>query len=81
LNGVNTTSATCAVTSASAPFGKLLLLICKADASGTVTYTFSTGFKSTGTAAPTSSKTLVVAFVGDGSNFVEFSRTVSAITY
>jgi hypothetical protein len=78
LNGVNTTSATCTVTAGIA-YG-LLVVICKADASGTVTYTFGTGFKSTGTAAPTAGKTIVVAFIGDGTNYFEFARSASAIT-
>lgn len=81
INGVNGTSATCAVTvgvPTSDP--QLLIVICKA-AGGTVTYTFGSGFKPTGTAAPTVGTTLVVAFISDGTNFVEFARSASAITY
>lgn len=81
LNGVNATSATCTVTAAM-PEAKprLLVVICKA-AGGTVTYTFGTGFKATGDAAPTVGTTIAVAFIGDGTNFVEFARSASAITY
>ena len=80
LDGVNSTSATCAVTSSGGTYGQLLIVPCKADASGTVTYTFGSGFKSTGTAAPTAGKTIVVAFISDGTNFFEFARSASAIT-
>lgn len=80
LNGVSTTSATSTLTSGAAPFGKTLVVVCKADSSGTVTYTFGTGFKSTGTAAPTAGTTIVVLFVGDGTNFFEVARSSSAIT-
>lgn len=80
IDGVNGTSATCAVTTVVNPgVNKILILICKA-AGGTVTYTFGTGFKPTGTAAPTTGTTIVVAFISDGSNFFEFARSASAIT-
>lgn len=77
INGVNGTSATCAVTAGNA-YG-ILIVVCKASG-GTVTYTFGTGFKSTGTAAPTVGTTIVVAFIGDGTNYFEFARSASAIT-
>lgn len=80
INGVSTTSATSTLTAGVAPFGKILVVFCKADSSGTVTYTFGTGFKPTGTAAPTAGTTIVVLFVSDGTNFFEMGRSSSAIT-
>lgn len=80
LLGVNTTSATCTVNTGTGSFGQLMIVHCAADASGTVTYTFGTNFKSTGTAAPTAGKSIIVAFVSDGANFFEFARSAAAIT-
>lgn len=78
INGVNATSATCAVTGGLARVG-LLVVICKA-AGGTVTYTFGSGFKVTGTVAPTVGTTIALLFIGDGTNFFEVARSASAIT-
>ena len=82
LNGVSTTSATCAVTVGGAGnFGQLLIVICSADSSGTVTYTFSNAagkFLPTATAAPTAGTSITVAFVSDGTVWHEFARSASA---
>ncbi len=77
VDGVAATSATCTLTAGSRV--GLLILILK-DTGG-VTYTLGTGFKSTGTVNPSTGKTIVVAFIGDGTNFIEFARSASAITY
>ena len=80
INGVNTTSATCTVTTGTiALAGSLLVIDTSADASGTVTLTFGTGFKSVGTVAATSSTNFPVLFVSNGTAWVEVGRPTAAI--
>lgn len=59
--------------------GQNLQVICTADAGGTRTFTFANNFRSTGTAAPTASKSIVVEFVCDGVQFIEQGRTSAAV--
>jgi len=81
IAGVNTTSATCTVTTAFvATPGARLIINTKADSSGTVTTTFGTGFKSTGTCAATSSTNFPVEFVSNGTAWVEVCRPTAAIS-
>lgn len=49
-------------------------------ANGTVTATFSTGFRVTGTAAPTVGTSLLVDFVSDGTTWNEISRSAAVLT-
>lgn len=80
INGVNTTSATTTVsTTFVALKGARLIVNVKADASGTVTATFGTGFKSTGTVAATLSTNFPVSFVSNGTAWVETGRPTAAI--
>lgn len=80
INGVNSTSATCTVTTTMVALaGAHLIVNVKADATGTVTATFSTGFKSTGTVAATASTNFPVLFVSNGTNWVEVARPTAAI--
>ena len=78
--GSNTTSATTTITTkfVSTPGGRLIVIV-KADASGTVTATLSTGFKVTGTVAATSSTNFPVEFVSNGTAWVELCRPTAAI--
>ena len=79
--GVSSVSATSTLTTAFvANPGAHLTVQCNASSSGTVTYTFSTGFKSTGTAAPTASTRLLVLFVSDGTTWNEVARTSAALS-
>ena len=80
INGVNTTSATTTVTTTMIALkGAHLIVNVLADATGTVTATFSTGFKSTGTVAATASTNFPVLFVSNGTNWVEVARPTAAI--
>lgn len=79
--GSNTTSSTVSLTTAFvANPGALLVVQVNADASGTVTATFSTGFKATGTLAPTSSTRMLILFASDGTTWNEVARTGSALS-
>lgn len=72
-----TVSATCTVTTTSIGLkGALLAVSCEA-VGGTNTYTFSTGFKVSGTAAPTDGTALTVNFRSNGTNWVEVSRSLA----
>lgn len=76
--GVSTVSSTCTLTTTNAaPIGARLAVSCEASASGTVTYTFSTGFKVSATAAATLSTAMTVSFVGNGTNWVESGRSLA----
>lgn len=81
INGVSTVSATCTITSAFvANPGSFLVVNVKASASGTVTATFSTGFKVVGTVAATASTNFPVLFIASSSgNWVEVARPTAAI--
>lgn len=75
--GVNATSPTATLNAASGgQFGQLLITII--SDTGGITLTYGTNFKSTGTVNPTNGKSIVVAFVSDGTFFREFSRSASA---
>lgn len=77
LLGVNATSSTATVTTTNvANAGALLTVSCEAS-DGTVTYTFSTGFKVSATAAPTIGTALSVTFRSNGTNWVEISRSLA----
>src|SRR5271154_386343 len=79
--GVNATSATCSITTSNIPLaGALLSVSCETSATGTVTYTFSTGFKVSATAAATTLTAMTVNFRSNGTNWVEEGRSL-AITY
>ncbi len=80
INGSNTTSATTTITTLTVALaGAFLIVNVKADATGTVTATFSTGFKSTGTVAATASTNFPVLFVSNGTAWVEVARPTAAI--
>lgn len=80
INGVSTVSSTCTVTTAFvATPGALLIVNVLASASGTVTATFSTGFKVTGTVAATASTNFPVEFVSNGVAWIETGRPTAAI--
>lgn len=80
INGVSTVSATTTVsTTFVASPGSILIVNTKASASGTVTTTFGTGFKSTGTCAATASTNFPVHFVSNGTAWVEVARPTAAI--
>ena len=80
IAGSNTTSATCTITTAFvATPGAHLIVNVKADGTGTVTATFSTGFKATGTVAATTSTNFPVLFVSNGTAWVEVARPTAAV--
>jgi len=80
INGSNTTSATTTVTTTFVPpKGARLIVNVLADSTGTVTATFSTGFKVTGTVAATSSTNFPIDFVSNGTVWVETGRPTAAI--
>ena len=62
-----------------APRGLLIVEITN-DAVQAETVTFGAGFRPTATVVGTNSKTISVAFFGNGTKFVEFARSASAIT-
>jgi hypothetical protein len=79
--GVNATSATCSISTTNiALAGALLSVSCESSATGTCTYTFGAGFKSSGTAAATTLTAMTVNFRSNGTNYIEVSRSL-AITY
>lgn len=78
--GVSTVSATVDLTTTFvAPAGARLTVQVDNSASGTVTATFGTGFRSTGTVAPTASKSILVDFSSDGITWNEVGRSASAL--
>ena len=50
------------------------------DSGGARTITFGTSFRSTGTVVGTASKSILVLFESDGTNFLEIARTSAALT-
>lgn len=76
IAGLNSTSATCTLNAASAGQAQQLLIFLLQDTGG-VTYTFGTNFKSTGTANPTTTKTIQIMFVSDGTNWREICRSTA----
>lgn len=77
--GKNSVSATSTVNAGgTGTFGQMLEVICTADASGTVTYTFGTSFLPTATVAATASKSITVIWTSDGTNWHEVCRSASA---
>lgn len=75
--GVNATSATCTITTASIGLvGSLLAVSCEATG-GTCTYTFSTGFKVSATAAATTGTAMTVMFRSNGTNWIEVGRSLA----
>ncbi len=75
--GVNATSSTCSITTVNVPAaGALLAVSCEATG-GTVTYTFSTGFKVSATAAATTGTAMTVNFRSNGANWIEVSRSLA----
>lgn len=79
INGVNGTAAAATINAANAgTAGQFLLIETNADASGTVTVTFGTRFRSSGTQATTASHTSTILFISDGSgNWIEVTRTTA----
>lgn len=60
--------------------GQNMTVVCAADAGGTRTFTFGNNFRSTGTAAPTASKDIVVEFVADiNGAWIEMGRSSAAV--
>ncbi len=77
INGVNATSATTTITTTFvAPEGALLQVAVRATG-GTVTATFSTGFKVSATAAATIGTQMTVDFTSDGTNWIETGRSLA----
>src|SRR6185369_2124840 len=73
-----TTSATSTWTpSAAGTAGDLLILTTEADGSGTVTVTFAATFDSSRAPATTASRFSTIAFVSDGTRWVEMYRTTN----
>lgn len=60
--------------------GQLLILEIANDAGGARTITFGTNFRSTGTVVGTASKSILVAFMSNGTKYMEIARSASAIT-
>ncbi len=80
INGVSTVSSTTTITTTMiALAGALLVVNIKASASGTVTATFSTGFKAVTTVAATLSTNFPVLFVSNGTAWVEVARPTAAV--
>lgn len=63
--------------SAGVPGQELILEI--AASGGTRTATFGTNFRESGTAAPTTGTSIVVAFISNGTYWMEFARSASAL--
>lgn len=77
IDGVNATSATCTITSTYvAPKGARCAIAVRGGG-GTVTATFSTGFKVSATAAATSGTLMTVSFISNGTNWVESARSLA----
>lgn len=70
---------TIAATTTGALKGKIYIIEVVTSGTSTYTLTFGTAFKTTGTLATgaTTAKTFILAFVFDGTNFVEVSRTTA----
>lgn len=81
INGVSTVSSTVSLTNGVVCLpGALLIVNIKASSSGTVTATFSTGFKATGTVAATASTNFPVLFVANSAGvWVEVARASAAV--
>lgn len=58
--------------------GEVLIIECAASG-GTRTFTFGTNFRESGNAAPTVGTSIVVAFISNGTSWLEFARSVSAL--
>ncbi len=75
INGVSATSATVSLTTTYvAPAGARLIVVINASG-GTITATFSTGFRPSATAAPTVGASMTVEFVSNGTVWLESSRS------
>ena len=79
VNGDSAVAAAVAVTCGNVPAVGLLIVNFRATGAGTVTYTLGAGFLVNGTVAPTTGKQIAVAFVSNGTNFVELCRTSAAV--
>lgn len=80
INGVNATSATCALTTLFGGQAMQEFWVMVKDTGG-VTLTFGTKFKSAGTVNPTTGKAIIVYFLSDGTNWIESGRNAAAVTY
>ena len=78
--GVNATSATCTITTTVVGNAGAILAVACEGSDGTVTYTFSTGFKVSATAAATVGTAMTVTFRSNGTNWIEAGRSL-AIAY
>lgn len=77
LLGVNATSATATITTTFvAAAGAIMSVSCEASG-GTVTYTFSTGFKVSDTAVATVGTAMTVNFRSNGTSWVESGRSAA----
>ncbi len=81
IAGVSTVSSTTTINTTTVCLpGSQLIVNIKASASGTVTATFGTGFKSTGTVAATLSTNFPVLFVSNSAGvWVEVGRPTAAV--
>jgi hypothetical protein len=80
IAGVNSVSATTTITTTFVAKAGARLAVQVNAAGGTVTATFSTGFRVTGTAAPTIGTSLLVDFVSDGTTWNEIGRSAAVLT-
>lgn len=77
IDGVNATSATCTITTTFVGPSGSQLAVAVRGGGGTVTATFSTGFKVSATAAATIGTLMTVTFRSNGTNWVESGRSLA----
>lgn len=77
IDGVNATSATCTITTTFVGTPGAILSVAVRGGGGTVTATFSTGFKVSATAAATIGTLMTVNFRSNGTNWVETGRSLA----
>ncbi len=79
IAGVNSVSSTTTITTTYVPAAGAILNVQINAAGGTVTATFSTGFRPVTTAAPTVGTSMVVSFVSDGTTWNESGRSSAVL--
>jgi hypothetical protein len=77
IDGVNATSATCTITTTYVARAGAQIAVAVRGGGGTVTATFSTGFKTSATAAATIGTLMTVSFRSNGTNWVESGRSLA----
>jgi hypothetical protein len=80
LTGDNVNACTVSVASVPPAGAQLGIQFNEPSAGNTSVLTFGTGFRSTGTVQPTSSKAILVTFTSDGTTFNETGRTSASLT-